>query len=55
MIPITNAVACLQVAQSGCSAYDCEFVALAQYLDVPLVSADRKLRKRFGKRVKLLT
>jgi predicted nucleic acid-binding protein len=41
-------------AQSGCSAYDCEFVALAQYLDVPLASADRKLRKRFGKQVKLL-
>jgi predicted nucleic acid-binding protein len=41
-------------AQSGCSAYDCEFVALAQYLEVPLVSADRKLRKRFSKRVKLL-
>jgi predicted nucleic acid-binding protein len=41
-------------ATSGCSAYDCEFVALAEYLDVPLVSADRKLKKRFGKRVKLL-
>lgn len=42
-------------AVSGCSAYDCEFVALADYLDVPLVSADRKLKTRFGKRVRLLT
>ncbi len=41
-------------ATSGCSAYDCEFVALAEYLDVPLVSAGRKLKKRFGTRVKLL-
>ena len=42
-------------AGSSCSAYDCEFVALAEYLDVPLVSADRKLKTRFGKRVRLLS
>ncbi len=42
-------------ADSGCSAYDCEFVALAEYLDVPLVSADRKLKAEFGKRVRLLS
>ena len=42
-------------ATSGCSAYDCEFVALADFLDVPLVSADRKLKARFGKRVRLLS
>jgi predicted nucleic acid-binding protein len=42
-------------ADSGCSAYDCEFVALAEYLDVPLVSADRKLKAQFGKRVRLLS
>lgn len=42
-------------AGSGCSAYDCEFVALAEYLDVPLVSADRKLKAEFGKRVRLLS
>lgn len=28
---------------SGLSAYDCEFVALAEALSVPLVSADRQL------------
>jgi len=35
------------VAASQCSAYDCEFVSLAQDLDVPLVTADgRVLRRR---------
>jgi predicted nucleic acid-binding protein len=42
-------------ADSGCSAYDCEFVALAEYLDVPLVSADRKLKAQFGRRVRVLS
>jgi predicted nucleic acid-binding protein len=32
---------------SGCSAYDCEFVALAQDLEVPLVTSDRKVLKEF--------
>jgi predicted nucleic acid-binding protein len=34
-------------AQSACSAYDCEFVALAQELGVLLVTADRKLAAKF--------
>jgi len=34
-------------AESGCSAYDCEFVALAQDLSVPLVTSDRKLAVKF--------
>jgi predicted nucleic acid-binding protein len=34
-------------AQSGCSAYDCEFVALAQDLRVPLVTTDRQILKAF--------
>ena len=34
-------------AESGCSAYDCEFVALAQDLGVPLVTSDRKLAAKF--------
>lgn len=34
-------------ARSGCSAYDCEFVAAAQQLNVPLITADRALRNAF--------
>lgn len=43
-----SARAVLQLARdSGCSAYDCEFVALAQHLGVKLISADAKLCKAF--------
>ena len=36
---------------SGCSAYDCEYVALAEHLDVKLISGDAKLCKAFPGRV----
>ncbi len=35
------------VRDSDCSAYDCEFVALAEKLDVKLVTMDKKLLKAF--------
>jgi len=35
------------VSSSSCSAYDCEFVALAKALRVPLVTADQKIVKAF--------
>ena len=35
-------------AKSGCAAYDCEFVALAQELGVPLVTSDRALIKKLA-------
>ena len=35
-------------ADSGCAAYDCEFVALAQELGVPLVTSDRALITKFA-------
>ena len=35
------------VASSTCSAYDCEFVALARQLSVKLVTQDKKLLREF--------
>ena len=35
------------VSSSHCSAYDCEFVALAQYLAVPLITTDKKVLREF--------
>ncbi|MGL4884534.1 MAG: type II toxin-antitoxin system VapC family toxin [Waterburya sp.] len=35
------------VNSSNCSAYDCEFVALAQHLGVKLVTVDKKIIKDF--------
>ncbi len=42
------------VDSSHCSAYDCEFVALAQYLNVPLVTADKKILREFPNTAKSL-
>ena len=38
------------VRDSDCSAYDCEFIALAIKLDVKLVTMDNKLLRAFPKR-----
>ena len=35
------------VMNSRCSAYDCEFVALAQYYGVPLITTDKKILREF--------
>ena len=49
---LTASDAVLELALSSkSSAYDCEFVALAAELDVPLVTNDRALRKAFPERV----
>lgn len=37
----------LLAKESGCSAYDCEFLALAQQFDIPLITSDKKLIKTF--------
>jgi len=44
---VTSAHVLLLVAASPCSAYDCEFVALAQDLDVPLVTVDKQILEQF--------
>lgn len=35
------------LSSSKCSTYDCEFVALARYLEVPLVTADKQILREF--------
>jgi predicted nucleic acid-binding protein len=42
------------VQQSKCSAYDCEFVALAQSLNVPLITMDKQILKDFSNTAKPL-
>ena len=43
-----NSVQVLRLAQSsGCSAYDCEFVALAQHLSVKLITQDKQILAQF--------
>jgi len=46
VIPDSNRVLAL-VANSPCTAYDCEFVALAEQIGIPLVTADKQLIKVF--------
>ncbi len=41
--PVSSRAVLQLVASSRCSAYGCEFVAAAQQLGVPLVTADRAL------------
>lgn len=42
------------VRDSDCSAYDCEFIALAIKLDTKLVTADKKVLKAFPNRTMAL-
>jgi predicted nucleic acid-binding protein len=44
---IASAAVINLVAASNCSAYDCEFVALARELNVPLVTFDKKILAEF--------
>ncbi len=41
--------------QSKCSAYDCEYLALAEFLDLDFITADAKLAKAFPQRARLLS
>ena len=44
---VPSAYVMQKVKSSDCSAYDCEFVALAGYLGVPLITADKRLLRKF--------
>jgi predicted nucleic acid-binding protein len=41
--------------ESKCSAYDCEYIALAEFLDIKLVTKDAKLARAFPRRTTLLS
>jgi predicted nucleic acid-binding protein len=45
--PVDTAKVLALAGSTGASAYDCEFVALAQELGVPLITADKRLAERF--------
>lgn len=46
----------LQLAEdSGCTAYDCEFVAVARQLDAPLVTLDQQILRKFPRTAITLT
>jgi predicted nucleic acid-binding protein len=50
-----SAKECLQLAaRGGVSAYDAEFVCVAEQLDLVLVTADQRLVRAFPRRVQLL-
>ena len=45
--PVASQQVLQLVSISNCSSYDCEFVAAAQQLDVPLITEDRAILKAF--------
>jgi predicted nucleic acid-binding protein len=45
--PVSSADVLSLAAVSGCTAYDCEFVALANSMQVPCVTTDRQVLARF--------
>lgn len=51
---VPSAYVMQMVNSSGCSSYDCEFVALAKYLGAPLVTADKRLLREFPEITKSL-
>lgn len=46
-VAVSSAHVLSLAASSGCSAYDCEFLAVAQRAGVPLVTNDRELLQNF--------
>jgi predicted nucleic acid-binding protein len=46
-IPVSSVEVMALAAVSGCTAYDCEYVALAQTYNIPLVTPDKQVLKAF--------
>jgi len=45
---VVDSISVLSLAKkSGCTAYDCEFIALAKSLKIKLITADKKLIRSF--------
>ena len=53
-IHVDSATVFKLVSSSNCSSYDCEFVSLAQSLNLSLYTSDKKLAQEFPDTVKLL-
>jgi len=45
---VTSSQVLSLVTKSTCSAYDCEFISLAQHLNVKLVTQDKKVLREFS-------
>jgi predicted nucleic acid-binding protein len=52
--PVADQLVLSLVAHSKCSAYDCEFVALAHMLNVVLVTEDKALLRNFPEKCRSL-
>jgi predicted nucleic acid-binding protein len=46
---IPSSLVMQKVSDSNCSAYDCEYVALAEDQGIPLVTSDKQILKQFPK------
>ena len=44
---VSSAQVLALIEKSNCSSYDCEFIALAQHLDIQLVTQDKKVLREF--------
>lgn len=48
LVEIQSRLVLMAISESTCSAYDCEFVALAKEFGLPLVTFDKKILREFS-------